>query len=54
MTFCIGNIVEVNFSVVIMPVKQSKYQMMLVLRGLALLDSTLTTVSLVNAVLYCY
>ena len=54
MTFCIGDIVEVNFSVVIMPVKQNKYQMMLVLRGLALLDSTLTTVSLVNAVSYCY
>jgi len=54
MTFCIGDIVEVNFSVVVIPVKQNKYQMMLVLRGLALLDSTLTTVSLVNAVLYCY
>ena len=54
MTFCIGDIVEVNFSVVVIPVKQNKYQMMLVLRGLALLDSTLTTVRLVNPAWYGY
>ena len=44
MTFAIGDIVEANFSVIVMPVKNNKFQMMLVLRGLALLDSSLTTV----------
>ena len=50
MTFQVGDIVEVNFSVVVMPVKQEKHQMMLVLRGLALLDSSLTTVRETNPV----
>jgi len=44
MTFHVGDIVEANFSVVVLPVKQNKHQMMLVLRGLALLDSSLTIV----------
>lgn len=51
MTFQVGDIVEVNFSVVVMPVKHEKHQMMLVLRGLALLDSSLTTVREINAIL---
>jgi hypothetical protein len=51
MTFQVGDIVEVNFSVVVMPVKQEKHQMMLVLRGLALLDSSLTTVREINPIL---
>ena len=54
MTFQVGDIVEVNFSVVVMPVKQEKHQMMLVLRGLALLDSSLTTVRQINLVLHPY
>jgi hypothetical protein len=44
MTFCVGDIVEVNFSIVAIPIKQNKFQLMLVLRALALLDSSQTTV----------
>jgi hypothetical protein len=44
MTFCVGDIVKANFSIVVMPVKQNKFQMMLVLWALALLDSSQTTV----------
>ena len=54
MTFSIGDIVEVNFSVVVIPVKHNKFQMMLVLQGLALLDSSLTTVRHDHPTLYCY
>jgi hypothetical protein len=39
-SFRIGDIVEAHFSLVVVPVKQRKFQMILVLRGLALLDST--------------
>jgi hypothetical protein len=52
MTFQVGDIVEVNFSVVVMPVRQEKHQMMLVLRGLALLDSSLTNVRPLNHTLH--
>jgi hypothetical protein len=44
MTFCVGDIVEVNFSIVVIPVKENKFQMMLVLRALALLDSSQTEI----------
>jgi hypothetical protein len=37
--------VEALLTVVVIPVKQQKYQMMLVLRGLTLLDGQHTTVS---------
>jgi hypothetical protein len=44
-SFRIGDIVEAVFSIVVVPVKQKKYQMMLVLRALTLLDSHHTMVS---------
>jgi hypothetical protein len=44
-SFRVGDIIEALLTIVVIPVKQQKYQMMLVLRGLTLLDGHHTTVS---------
>ena len=44
MLFQIGDIVEAHFSFVVTPVKNNKFQMFLVLRGLGLLDGSFSSV----------
>jgi hypothetical protein len=42
--FRAGDIVEVQFTFIVIPIKREKHRMMMVLRALTLLDSTHTTV----------